>query len=298
MHFLLIWNPIAGRGRAETRVREFVHALEQRGHGVELFITKAEGDARKRAEAVSSRPVRIVVAGGDGTVNEVLNGLPDPSAVPLLHFPVGTANQLARSLGLPFEAQDLARIAESGRVVRIDMGLAGDRRFLLLASAGFDARVTELVKKSRTDRLGYSGYLFPVLKALAHHQAQEVHVVVDDRDMLFGYQVMVLKMNHYGGIFSLAQDARLDSGQFVVCVLQGPAMASWCRFAIAGLVGRTADCPGVILRTGKHVSIESVEPVPVEIDGDYFGMTPVTVQLKPSLVPVIIPENGHSASRS
>jgi YegS/Rv2252/BmrU family lipid kinase len=298
MQFLLIWNPIAGRGRAESRVKEFMHALEQRGHSIELVVTKAEGEARKLGETVSSDLDCIVIAGGDGTVNEVLNGLSDPSKVPLLHFPVGTANQLARTLGLPFEPQDLARIAEAGRVLRIDMGLVGDRRFLLLVSAGFDARVTELVKESRTDRLGYSGYVFPVLKALAHHQAQKVHVVIDEGERLSGYQVMALKMSHYGGIFSLAEDARLDSGQFVVCVLQEPAMTSWCRLAIAGLVGRTADCPGVILRTAKQVSIESAEPVPVEIDGDYFGMTPVTVQLEPSVVPVVIPVNGNTSNTS
>lgn len=295
MQFLLIWNPVAGRGRAESRIKEFVRSLEQHGHRIDLFITKAEGEARKRAQDVSRHADRIVVAGGDGTVNEVLNGLPDPSATPLLHFPVGTANQLARSLGLPFEPKELARVAESGRVVRIDMGLARDRRFLLLASAGFDARVTELVKKTRTDRMGYSGYFFPVLKALAYRQVQEVHVVIDGMERLSGYQVMALKMNHYGGIFSLAQDARLDSGQFVVCVLQEHAMTSWCRFAIAGLVGRAADCPGVILRSGKQIAIESAEPVPVEIDGDYFGMTPVTIQLKPALVPVVIPLNGNHA---
>lgn len=293
MQLLVIFNPIAGRGRAEPRVKKFVRLLEKRGHKVDLFVTTAAGEARERARKVASDVDCLVIAGGDGTVNEVLNGLPDPSSVPLLHFPVGTANQLARALGLPFSLEPLAKVAERGRIRRIDMGLAADRRFLLLASAGFDAKVTEEVKKSRSDRLGYTGYVFPVLKALANHQAQEVRVMVDDCDAVDGYQVMVLKVKRYGGLFSFAEDARLDSGQFDVCVIQEAAMTSWCRFAIAGLVGKASECPGVAHRTGRRVRIESVDPVPVEIDGDYFGMTPIGIDLKPRLVPVVTSENGH-----
>jgi len=173
------------------------------------------------------------------------------------------------------------------------MGLAGHRRFLLVASAGFDAKVTEEVKKTRTDTLGYAGYVFPVLKALASHEAQELYVRIDDGEVVAGYQAMVLKVSRYGGLFSFAQEARLDSGLFSVCVIQEAAIMSWGLFAVAGLLGTASHCPGVVHRTARRVFIESSDPVPVEIDGDYFGMTPIGIDLQPSIVPVIVPENAR-----
>ena len=102
MRVLIIGNPIAGTGRTERLVHEFGGLLARRGHDVEICLTARAGEAGKRARSISSNLGRLVVAGGDGTVNEVLNGLADPSRVPLLLLPTGTANQLALTLQLPY----------------------------------------------------------------------------------------------------------------------------------------------------------------------------------------------------
>lgn len=226
-------------------------------------------------------------------MNEVINGLADPSRIPILHLPTGTANQLARSLDLPFDSEELAVILEQGAIRRIDLGLAGNRRFLLLVSAGFDARVAEEVKKCRGDTLGYSGYVFPILKACASHRPAQLNVIVDNQKMMAGCNVMVLKVREYGGVFVFAEDARLDSGRFDVCVFQQGSIGWMSLYAVAGLVGRATDVPGVIRLTARTVRIESKEPVPVEIDGDHFGMTPIDISMQPAVVPMVASNSLH-----
>ena len=291
MKILVIGNPIAGTGQAERRIRQFARALKHNGHKVQIFMTEHAGEALERARAIDGDVDRLVVAGGDGTVNEVINGLADPSRIPILHLPTGTANQLARSLDLPFDADKLANILEQGVIRRIDMGLAGNHRFLLLVSSGFDARVVEEVKKNRNNTLGYTGYLVPILKACASHRPAQMHVIIDNEQRIAGCNVMVLKVRQYGGVFVFAEEARLDSGSFEVCVFQQGSLGWMSLYAVAGLVGKAADVPGVIRLAARTVRIESEEPIPVEIDGDHFGMTPVDVSIQPAVVPVVVPNS-------
>ena len=289
MRVLIIGNPIAGTGQTERLVHEFGDLLVRRGHDVEICLTSGVGEAARRARSVSSKLDRLVIAGGDGTVNEVLNGLADPAQVPILPLPTGTANQLALSLQLPADPEKLATWLEYGVCKPIDMGLAGRRRFLLLVSAGFDAKVAEEVRKHRGNTLGYSGYVLPLLRTAAANRPARLRIVVDGRQEITGCNVMVLKVRRYGGFFVFAEDASLDSGNFEICVFREGTIGWLCLYALAGLTGKASDLPGLIRATGRTVRIESEEPVPVEIDGDPFGVTPIDIDLLPAVVPVIIP---------
>jgi diacylglycerol kinase (ATP) len=289
MHVLIIANPIAGTGQTERLVREFGDLLTNRGHDVEICLTARAGEAEETARSLGNGLDRLVIAGGDGTMNEVLNGLADPSRIPILHLPTGTANQLALTLQLPDNQEQLTTCLEQGLTKRIDMGVAGGRRFLLLVSAGFDAKVAEQVRKSRGNTLGYSGYMLPILKTAAAHRPARLRIVVDDREEITGYNVMVLKVRRYGGIFVFADDASLDSGNFEICVFREGTIGWLCLYALAGLTRKASEFPGLICTTGRKVRIESDDPVPVEIDGDHCGVTPIDIELQPAVVPVIVP---------
>jgi diacylglycerol kinase (ATP) len=291
MRVLIIANPIAGRGQTERQVREFADLLESCGHDVEIHVTARAGEAEERARSLDTNLDRLVVAGGDGTMNEVLNGLADPSQIPILHFPTGTANQLALTLQLPGDHEQLAKCLEQGVNRRIDMGIAGDRRFLLLVSAGFDAKVAEEVRKCRGSSLGYTGYMLPILKAASAHKPARLRIVVDGRQEITGYNVMVLKVRRYGGLFVFADHASLDSGSFEICVFREGTIGWLCLYALAGLTGKASDFPGLIRTTGRKVRIESESAVPVEIDGDHFGETPIDIELQPAVVPFIVPSS-------
>jgi diacylglycerol kinase (ATP) len=146
------------------------------------------------------------------------------------------------------------------------------------------------IGRRRNDKLGYSGYILPVLRTLADHCDAKLEVVVDGREKVSGCTVMVLKVREYGGLFVFEQDARLDSGHLDVCVFREGTVGWICLYAFAGLMRKASECPGLIHIKARRVKIESETPVPVEIDGDFFGMTPIEIELRPSVVPVVARE--------
>ena len=289
MKILAIGNPVSGGGRARRLAARLVECLARRGHDVELCLTGQSGDARERAAAVATDVQRLIVVGGDGTLNEVLNGLADPSQIPLIQLATGTANILAHELGLPWDAEGVARLIDEGAIRRIDMGLVGDRRFLMVVSAGFDAMVTREIQRRRRSTLGYFGYVLPILRVLRGYRPPRLRVEVDDGDTVEGGLVVVSNTRNYGGLFTVADRARCDSGHLDVCVITKGSLAAVARAAIGGLTGGISRQKGVHYLTGRRIRVDSAEPLPVEVDGDYFGSTPIEITLRPSSVPVVVP---------
>jgi diacylglycerol kinase (ATP) len=289
LEILLIGNPISGTGRAKKRIERFAEKLTQRGHSVEIFLTSAAGDAKLRAKSVDSSLDGIVVAGGDGTVNEVLNGLQDPSRVPILHLAGGTANMLAYDLELPQDLDTLVDLVEQGSIRNVDLGLINGHRFLLLSTVGFDAAVVREMEMQRAAGLGFANYIAPVVSTLFNHEPKKLAVTIDDRDTLEGEHVMVLKSRNYGRYFSFSKQAGLDAGFFEVVVFSNATIAAIAQTMVAGLVGKTEYLPDVVREIGTKVRVESSDPVPVEADGDYIGTTPVQLEMFPAAVPLIGP---------
>src|SRR5689334_11122525 len=182
---LLIRNPIAGRRRQDL-VDAVVRQLEAEGWAVEMVDTAAAGDARRLAESHEvDRYAVIAVAGGDGTVNEVVNGLAarGESAPPLAIVPLGTANVLAHELGLAASATAVARTIMSGRAVLVHPGQAsgeGDPRcFSLMAGAGFDAKVVAGVSAGLKRRLGKAAYVWRSLIEARRYRPVRYAVEID-----------------------------------------------------------------------------------------------------------------------
>ena len=142
MRVALLCNPVSGNGRALRLAPEIETILERKGHQVDVYWTGKRGDAVEWARSSGGGYDRILAIGGDGTLNELINGLNEPFRTPIAQLATGTANLLAHDLHFPRDPRGAARMLETGSVRRIDLGLAGDRRFLLVLSAGFDAMVT------------------------------------------------------------------------------------------------------------------------------------------------------------
>jgi diacylglycerol kinase (ATP) len=292
---LIIANPIAGRATAERKAQNLLETLKSHRIPTTLFFTQASGDARKKASEVDSHVRAVVISGGDGTINEVLNGLPHPSRIPLAVLPTGTANMLARELRLPGSPQAVARIIQAGMVKRFDMGLVEDKRFLLLVSAGFDAMVTEEVSRSRGRALGYRGYVIPIVKVLGRYRKPELEISVDGKRATGGL-VMVFKTRNYGGLFQIDALKGPDSGKFEVCVFRGGTLPEMLVYSVAMIIQKIRQLPDVTCLSGRNITIESKDaPVPVEVDGDYFGTTPVHISIKPAYVPIIVPGSSRSS---
>jgi diacylglycerol kinase (ATP) len=288
---LVVVNPIAGGGAAARGAERLVRLLEGRGHAVECLSARSPQEAGEGVRKRESQEYLdcIVVAGGDGTVNDVLNGLEDPSRIPLAHLAYGTANMLARELAIPRDPEALVSLVERGAWRRIDLGRAGSRRFLLVASSGFDAMVTRAISRTRRGTLGYPGYARPILGALRGYRAPELCVQVDGAAPLVGSLAIVSNIRNYGGIFSVADRARPDSGVLDVCVFSGEGVWDLARYAFAAARKRVSRLPDVAYRTGRRIVIQGREPTAVQIDGDYRGTTPLGIEVDASVVPILTP---------
>jgi diacylglycerol kinase (ATP) len=284
---LVIGNPAAGHGAAGGRAARLVRALEARGHQVEWFATRAPGDARRQAAAREGGVDCIVTAGGDGTLNEVLNGLAEPTATPLVPMALGTANMLAAALGLPAAPEALAEVVTSGILRRLDLGRvrAEDReagpttRFASVAGVGFDALVTRTVGLRRRGPLGYRGYAAPILRTLARYRAPRLTVRLDGGTPLPCGFLIVSRVPNYGGIFRVAPDARPDDGLLHACLFAEASIPALVRIVAPALRGRLAGAPGVSVHRATRIRVDCEGSAAVQVDGDYWGPTPVELGL-------------------
>ena len=272
-------NPIAGAGTGRALAADLRARLEARGHRVEVV---------ERAGALGA-PDRIVVVGGDGTLNDVVNALPDPGAIPVAQLALGTANMLARELHLPRTPEGVAALVEADVVRRIDVGTANGRRFLMNASCGFDARVVEAIARRRRGSLGFRGYARPILEALRGYREPRLAVRIDGGPPHAAALAIVTNVRTYGGLFTLAQGARCDSGRLVACLFERARVRDLARIAAAGLTGRVGRLRGVGFYEARALRIEAPEPVPVQVDGDWRGATPLEITVQPRVLPLLVP---------
>lgn len=303
MKIRIIGNPVAGGARAAGVVERLAAALQRRGADVSAYFTGAAGDARREAARIGDTYDLIIAAGGDGTLNEVLNGLEHPERTPLTVFPVGTANLVARETGMTGHVERAADAYLRGSILQADLGIARngageERRFLAVAGAGFDAMVTEAVARSRKKRLGFRGYLGPVWDVLRTYRAPCLRATIDDRIVEESAFIVVSNTRNYGGLFSLCPAAVLTDGFLDVIVWRGKSILSLTGLFAAAFVKQTHRIRGADIRRGRVICIESDEPVPVQVDGDAFGTTPLTVSLVPRGVQLLryLPPNGQTSS--
>jgi len=290
---LLVVNPVSGRGRALRAAEEFLRRYREGGGTVEEMRTAASGDAGRFAAGAGARGIDAVVAcGGVGTVNEVLNGL-DGSGLPVGILATGTANVLARDLGIPFGPADAARVVLGGRTRTLDIGearsTAGTRRFLCCAGAGFDGAVVRGVAEARKARLGFRGWVKPLWREIRDHDFQPLRVTVDGKPAAPATLAVVCNTANYGGLFTLVPGADPGDGRLDAFLLDARRRRSFFRYLWGAWRGTLPRQKDAATAAGTVVRIESSVPVPVQVDGDPFGTTPLEATLRPGAATVLVP---------
>ncbi len=292
MKILIIANPISTGGDAGKRAGQLTAILEQRGHRVEQYLTRFAGDGKERVSRATDGVDRIVIVGGDGTFNEVLNGIPTGFSIPVIQLPTGNANLLAHDLSLPRNPMDTANLLENGRIIMADTGTMNHLKFIMIASAGFDARVTEELKKIRTGRASNFSYVLPVLRTLRKRERTWFNVVVDDRVFARGQWVIVSKTRTYGSICEMAFDAGVATGVLDIIVLPGESAGASLLYFLMAKFSRITRLKNVGYLKGKKVTITAGGPIPMEVDGDFAGRYPeVTIELHPASLPLVVPRH-------
>lgn len=289
MNLKLIANPAAGSAALE-RIRSMVALLEQGGARVDLTLTKGRGDAQRAAAAAKQGSFqRIVAAGGDGTLNEVINGLA-PSHLPLAFVPMGTANVFALEAGLPFDLEQACALALHGPPRPVCLGSANGRRFLLMAGVGFDAAVVERVNLRLKRRFGKPAYLISAMQVLCGPLPGELQVVTDRGDLYRAYGAIVSNARHYGGRFVISPQADMQDDALAVCLFLRPGRFALLRTAIRIAMGRPPG-PGDVRQLRVQSLTATGSGIPVQIDGDYLGALPLTFQARFGELQVVFPSD-------
>ncbi|MCC6671917.1 MAG: NAD(+)/NADH kinase [Planctomycetes bacterium] len=280
MRVVILANPVAGHGRARVLVPRLSAALRGGGMEVREAYTRGPGDARTLAgELAPERVDAVVSVGGDGTLNEILNGLPDPT-LPLGVLPLGTANVLATELRLPRTPEALAALIQRGTLRELDLGLVGARRFLLFVGVGMDGAMVRRVAETRRGTLGKLKWIGPVLDVVRTWPSQALRLSLDGRDQGSAWtEILVSQVRNYGGVFVLPRPPAAATGRLTLFGFRQGTRARWLHACLRALAGRLRPGRDLVLLEGRAARIESDPPAPWQVDGEYGGTTPVEVRL-------------------
>ncbi|MDX2080949.1 MAG: diacylglycerol kinase family lipid kinase [Terrimicrobiaceae bacterium] len=282
---LVILNP-AARGERARSLREKIETLSLRAV---VRMTSSIGDAREMAaDGVADGFETIVAAGGDGTVNEVANGLAgSPAQFGIL--PVGTMNVFATELGIPTGNLEAAwSIIDAGHTRKVDFPTVNGIHFVQLAGAGLDAEVVRRTSPDSKKSLGPISYLL-TLAQVAADRPPAIRIQPDDSHERAGSFILVGNGRFYGGPFVLFKDARPDDGLLDVLVFKNQSHWDVVRYIQAIAFGNHPALPDVDYFQTRAMTLESDGETPVELDGEPASSLPARFEIPPTRLTVLAP---------
>lgn len=289
----VILNPISGRGLALRVLPELEAGLKKLGYEADIYQTQQAGDGRRVVEALDPLPDIVLAMGGDGTVNEVVNGLVGKDAA-LTIFPTGTSNVFCRETGLKGNVQTLLDVFANGEVLSVDLGQADERFFLSLAGCGPDAFAVRELTAMRTGPIHMINYTGPILRTLFRYSFDPIRIEVDGQlltDDACG--VVISNTAAYGGPMSFTPNASITDGLFDIVAFQRRSRWHMVKFAWGGLTRSAHRFRDVKFIQGREVRVTSdADDIPVQVDGDNAGRLPQTFRLIPGAMRVLLPKKG------
>lgn len=284
---LIIHNPTAGR-RNRRRLDRVLALLDAAGARFEIEPTRGRGHAEAIARAAGAPAFDAIVAcGGDGTINEVVNGL-SRSSMPLGIVPMGTANVLAAELGLSSRPRGIAETILGGEPKTVWPGVVNGHRFTLMAGIGFDARVTAAVNLGVKRLLGRGAYAAETLRQWLGWRGGDYLVRIDGAEYRAAW-VIVAKSRYYGGRFVCAPAASLLKPELHVCLMERPGRIHLARYMTAIAAGRLSKLRDCRIMVGRDIEIEGRADEPVQADGDAVGRLPVRIRIDSNPLRVLMP---------
>jgi diacylglycerol kinase (ATP) len=290
---LLIANPHSRHG--EAGMRQALEALQAHGIAVECPDWKPDSLTRI-ITAKAAEMGAVIVAGGDGSINAAARGLIE-SGLPLGILPTGTANDLARTLGIPNDLDGAARIISEGRLRRIDIGMANDCPFFNVASIGFGVDLTRALTRDSKRRWGKLGYAVAAIRALRRMRPFTARIVQDDEVHLSRtVHLAVGNGRHYGGGMTIAGDAEIDDHRRDVFSLEVKGIWGLLRLLPALRSGRHDAWTEIRTLAGKEIEVSTRRPRSVNTDGEITTRTPVRFAIRLSAVAVFVPASADGSS--
>lgn len=285
----LIYNPSAGGGKAATVGMAVKRCLERGGMDVTVRTTNAPREALFIAEELAGHVDAVVAVGGDGTVNEVINGLAGRD-VPLGIVPAGTVNVLALELRLPFDVQRACDTIIRGRTTTLDLGRVDGRRFILMVGVGLDALTIRELDPTAKRRFRELAFVWTGLRSYLRHPPVEFSLRVDGDPHTATY-VVVGNCRYYGGRFGVTTRADPTDGVFDILLYKDRNFASTAVFWAGVPLGLHVRHPDVTYLRGRHVILEAPDEGVVwfQTDGELAGRLPAVVDIEQQALRVFVP---------
>jgi YegS/Rv2252/BmrU family lipid kinase len=290
---VLISNPTAKRA-SDKKIAQASRYLISKGYKVEVLFTEKKGNAESLArEAIKGLPSLIIAAGGDGTFNEVINGIAG-SETPMAILPLGTTNVLAKEIGIPENVKGAMEIAVTGTTKIISLGKIlitrpsslVPRYFVLMAGIGFDGEAVFGINETFKKISGKGAYIFSGLKVLPVFNPHELTFDIDGKTYS-GYSAIISKTAKYGGDFKITPDARLTDPTLYICLFKGKKRLDVLRYVFGIATGSHLRFKDIEYLKARRIQIDG--NAHIQIDGDYFGMTPAKIEVAPNTLRLIYP---------
>jgi len=295
MKMKLIVNPLSGRKKVEAFMPRITEILG-RDNSLSLAITREKNGAFLEAERAGCEGYDIVVVcGGDGTLNEVINGLMSShSSIPIGFVPCGTSNIYAHSAGIPFDPVQACEIVLKKYVKRIDLGKVGTgasaRYFVSMAGIGYDASVIQALNPNLVRSLGgIPAHLITGVVELMKYRGTELSIKLDGSPCR-GFQAIISNGSHYGVSSVIAPEAEMADGYLDVILFKRGKRTDMLRYVLGILMGCHLRFKDVEYTRAKEIEIDAPGEVWIQVDGESMGTLPQKFEVYPQALQVILPE--------
>ncbi|MDX8046820.1 diacylglycerol kinase [Gracilibacillus sp. S3-1-1] len=273
----IIYNPTSGREAFRKELPEVLRRFEEAGYETSAHATTCKGDATKAAKIAVERQYDVVIAaGGDGTINEVIQGIAEQEYRPQLAIiPVGTTNDFARALSIPREIQKAVDVILQHKIRKLDIGKVNDQYFMNIAGGGKLTELTYEVPSKLKTMLGQLAYYLKGIEMLPSLKPTKVQIEYDgnwfeDEIMLF----LVSNTNSVGGFEKIAPEARMDDGYFDLLILRKTNLAEFVRITSAATKGAHLVDKNIFYTRANRIKVHTEEKMQLNIDGEYGGLLP------------------------
>jgi len=290
MHLKVIYNPKAGRGRARRTVNEVEERLRSRGARVDCEPSTSPADlVRIAAESSRAGYDRVVVCGGDGTLNLAVREF-DLSQGTLALIPTGSGDDFAKVTGVPRDIAGACQNVLTGQVREVDVALANDRRYLGVAGLGFDSEVADYANRNAKHLRGSAVYLYAILRVLPKFTPRPVCI----RTELGSREVAIMfaavgNTRQYGGGIRITPDAQIDDGLLDLCIVHETTRFQLLKTLPKAYTGAHVKSPFVEVGRGREFHFDCPLAMAVYADGEPLTQTPVTFRLSPERLKFVMP---------
>lgn len=276
-NLLFIYNPKAGKGRAQRALSDILDAFTKAGRLVTAYPTQAPGDARKIVRELAPQFDRVACCGGDGTLHEVMAGLmelPKESRPPVGYLPMGTTNDYARNLNLPDGIPEMATLAATGEPRSVDLGKLGEDHFIYVAAFGLFSDTAYSTPQELKNALGHLAYVLKGASELKSQKSYALKIEYDggvlEGNYLYG---MVSNTVSVGGVIGLPTDeVKLDDGELEALLVEMPQSVIRLNGVVRALARQEYGAEsGVTVLHSKRFKFTCQEAIPFTADGEFGG---------------------------